>query len=55
MLTYLASEDPETLSRDQRVFDRGPAPSAGPGGFAAQQRSWPSCTEPLRNSSGYRR
>jgi carboxypeptidase Q len=56
MLAYLASEDPEKLSRDQRVFDRGPAPSAGPGGFGGQQpRAWPSCTEPLRNSSLYRR
>jgi hypothetical protein len=55
MLTYLASEDPETLSRDQRVFDRGPQASAGGGGFGGQQRAWPACVEPLRNSAGYRR
>lgn len=54
MLTYLASEDPETLSRDRRSFDRGPAASAPGGGFPTPT-SWPSCTEPLRDSSGYRR
>ncbi len=54
MLTYLASEDPETLSRDRRSFDRGPAASAPGGGFPPPT-SWPSCTEPLRDSSGYRR
>jgi hypothetical protein len=62
MLTYLASEDPETLSRDQRVFERGPdrRPAAGGGGgggggggFGPQ--SWPTCTEPLRDYSQYRR
>ncbi len=55
MLTYLASEDPTFLSRDQRVFDRGPQPSAGQGGFGGQQRSWPDCVPAIRESSGYRR
>jgi carboxypeptidase Q len=56
MLTYLASEDPETLSRDRRSFDRGPQVSGGggPGGGGGQQE-WPSCTPAIRNSSGYRR
>lgn len=54
MLTYLASEDPETLSRDRRSFDRGPM-AAAPGGGFPTPTAWPSCTEPLRDSSGYRR
>jgi hypothetical protein len=54
MLVYLASEDPETLSRDRRSFDRGPNAAAAPGGFPTPQ-SWPSCTPALRSSSEYRR
>jgi Zn-dependent M28 family amino/carboxypeptidase len=54
MLVYLASEDPETLSRDRRSFDRGPTAAAAPGGFPTPQ-SWPSCTPALRSSSEYRR
>lgn len=54
MLAYLASEDPETLSRDRRSFDRGPM-AAAPGGGFPTPTAWPSCTEPLRDSSGYRR
>ena len=55
MLAYLASEDAETLARDRRVFDRGPAAApAGPGGFPVAS-SWPSCTEALRASSAYKR
>ena len=54
MLVYLASEDPETLSRDRRSFDRGPAATTVPGGFPTPA-SWPSCTEALRNSSEYKR
>jgi len=53
MLAYLASEDPETLSRDRRTFDRGPAAAQG-GGFPAPS-NWPACTEPLRMSSEYKR
>jgi len=54
MLVYLASEDPETLARDKRVFDQGPdvrRPANAPGG----PQSWPACTEPLRDYSQYRR
>ena len=54
MLTYLASEDPDKLSRDRRVFDRGPRASTQ-SGFGGQQTAWPSCTEAIRNSAGYRR
>jgi carboxypeptidase Q len=56
MLVYLASEDPETLARDKRVFDQGPdvrRPANAFGGNAPQ--TWPSCTEPLRDYSQYRR
>jgi len=60
MLVYLASEDPETLSRDQRVFDRGPdwRPTGGfggGGGGGGGPQTWPQCTEPLRDYSQYRR
>jgi len=57
MLVYLASEDPETLSRDKRVFELGPnaRPAAGPGGAQAGPQTWPACTEPLRDYSQYRR
>jgi hypothetical protein len=54
MLVYLASEDPETLARDKRVFDQGPdvrRPANALGG----PQSWPACTEPLRDYSQYRR
>jgi Zn-dependent M28 family amino/carboxypeptidase len=52
MLTYLASEDPETLSRDRRVFDRGGASQNAAGGFP-QATSWPACRDALRDSKGY--
>jgi len=57
MLVYLASEDPETLSRDKRVFELGPnaRPAAGPSGPQAGPQTWPACTEPLRDYSQYRR
>ena len=58
MLVYLASEDQETLSRDRRVFDRGPdaRPAGGfGGGGGGGAPGWPSCTEPLRDYSQYRR
>lgn len=56
MLAYLASEDPETMPRDRRVFESGPraAASGGPGGFPGQT-AWPACTAPLRDASGYTR
>ncbi len=56
MLAYLASEDPETVARDRRSFDRGPTatPAAGPFGGAGPT-AWPNCTESLRNSSLYKR
>src|SRR5688572_27499681 len=59
MLVYLASEDPETLSRDRRVFDQGPdrrpGPGFGGGGGGGGPQQWPTCTEPLRDYSQYRR
>ena len=59
MLVYLASEDPETLSRDRRVFDQGPDRRPGPGfggsGGGGGPQQWPTCTEPLRDYSQYRR
>jgi hypothetical protein len=59
MLVYLASEDPEKLSRDQRSFDRGPqapAAQAGPGGGGPPGGGrWPACTKAARSSAGYRR
>lgn len=54
MLVYLASEDPETVSRDRRVFDRGSA-AGGPAGGPPQATAWPACQQPLRDSKGYRR
>ncbi len=54
MLTYLAAEDPELLSRDRRGFDRGTT-AARPGQGFPTPTSWPSCTEALRKSSDYRR
>lgn len=58
MLVYLASEDPETVARDRRSFDRGPRPPAtagGPGqGFQGPQ-TWPACTPPLRDATRYSR
>ena len=59
MLVYLASEDPETLSRDRRSFDVGPdrrpAAGFGGGGGGGGPQGWPACTEPLRDYSQYRR
>jgi hypothetical protein len=70
MLVYLASEDPETLPRDRRVFDVGDSPAAaalgrggrgGRGGGGGAGRggrgggSWPTCTAPLRTSAAYNR
>jgi Zn-dependent M28 family amino/carboxypeptidase len=68
MLVYLASEDPETLSREQRVFDVGDSPAAaalssggrggrgGGGGRGGRGPvSWPTCTAPLRSSAAYNR
>ena len=52
ILAYLASEDPETLSRDRRVFDRGPNVQNTPGGFP-QATSWPACRDAIRESKGY--
>ena len=52
MLVYLASEDPETLSRDRRVFERGPVMAAAPGGFP-QATAWPACRDAIRESKGY--
>jgi carboxypeptidase Q len=55
MLAYLASEDEETVARDRRSFDRGPAQTPAAGPFGGGATAWPTCTEPLRNSSLYRR
>ncbi len=53
ILAYLASEDPQTVPRDRRVFEQGPR-AAAPGGFP-QPTTWPACTAPLRDTSGYTR
>jgi hypothetical protein len=42
MLAYLASEDPVTVPRDQRVM----SPSS-----SGEARSWPSCTKAARSST----
>jgi len=66
MLAYLASEDPETLSRERRVFDVGASPAAaalgrggrggrGGGGGGRGGATWPTCTAPLRSAAGYNR
>jgi hypothetical protein len=57
MLVYLASEDPETVPRDRRGFERGPRqPAAGGGPFGGQgPTAWPACTPPLRDASRYAR
>ena len=66
MFVYLASEDPEMISREQRAFVAGDSPAAaalgagrggrgggrgGRGGTAA----WPTCTAPLRSAANYNR
>lgn len=59
MLAYLASEDPETVPRDRRGFERGPRPAAtgggGGGGGGQGPTAWPACTAPLRDASRYAR
>ena len=47
MLVYLASEDPERVGRDRRTVM--------PRNQRGQEGSWPSCTEPQRNSTNYMR
>lgn len=56
MLAYLASEEPEMVARDRRVFDRGAmaGEAAGPGRFPGAT-AWPSCTDALRKSADYKR
>jgi len=68
MLVYLASEEPEMLSRERRAFEVGDSPAAmamrggrggrgggrgGAGGGRGQ--TWPQCTAPLRSASQYAR
>lgn len=62
MLAYLASEDPARVSRERRGFDVGNSPSvAGRGGrFGGRggrggPATWPTCSPPLRDASGYGR
>jgi carboxypeptidase Q len=57
MLAYLASEDPETVPRDRRSFERGPrAPAAGGGpGGGGEPTAWPACTPPQRDAGRYAR
>jgi hypothetical protein len=45
MLTYLASEEPDRLPRDQRVL--GIDPRTG------EPRAWPECRQPARNADNY--
>lgn len=67
MLVYLASNDPQTVSREQRSFGRGDSPAAaalgrggrggrgGGGGGRGGAPAWPTCTAPLRSAAGYNR
>ncbi|HEX7049598.1 MAG TPA: M20/M25/M40 family metallo-hydrolase [Longimicrobiales bacterium] len=43
MLAYLASEDPDRISRDRRIMPVNPR--------TGEQRSWPQCREPERSVS----
>ena len=64
MLVYLASEDPQFVSRERRAFATGDSPSAaqfgrggrggGRGGRGGTQE-WPTCSAPLRSSAAYNR
>lgn len=45
MLTYLASEEPETLPRDKRVMGTNPR--------TGQPMTWPQCREPARSGDRY--
>ncbi len=53
MLAYLASEDPNTVSREQRVFAPAPpvAPNAPPRAGPAPVTAWPTCQTPPRTSA----
>ena len=65
MLVYLAADDPETVSREQRSFDVGTSPAAAAlgrggrggrgGGGGGRGASWPTCTAPLRTGAAYNR
>ena len=48
MLAYLASEDPERISRKQRVLPTSSQQAGPPSG-------WPACTQPARSSAESRR
>ncbi|MFN2399023.1 MAG: M20/M25/M40 family metallo-hydrolase [Gemmatimonadaceae bacterium] len=50
MLVYLASEDPDRVPRDRRIFSPGAPAQAAPGGFP-QPSEWPKCVTPARTSS----
>jgi hypothetical protein len=54
MLAYLASEDPETVPREQRIFVPGATESFG-GRRIPAPSAWPQCTPALKNSSEYKR
>ncbi len=45
MLTYLASEDPERMPRDQRVLGTNPR--------TGEPRTWPTCRDAARTSEDY--
>ena len=53
MLVYMASEDPVTMPREQRIFARSStAPAAVPGQPGPPQiTAWPTCTVPARTSA----
>jgi carboxypeptidase Q len=61
MLAYLASEDPDQVSRERRTFDAGASPAAaalgaaGRGGRGGGTAGWPTCSAPLRSSANYNR
>jgi capsular polysaccharide biosynthesis protein len=45
MLTYLASEDPDRLPRDQRVLGINPR--------TGEPMTWPTCRDATRSSERY--
>jgi carboxypeptidase Q len=51
MLAYLASEDSQTVPRDQRVFGPARPVSAVPQPGSQQPAGWPACATPARTSA----
>jgi carboxypeptidase Q len=56
MLVYMASEDPQRISRDRIDLATAPAPAGrggGGGGRGGGPAAWPNCQEAQRNSTNY--